>query len=273
MTDDELLRELVAARERRAPCALVTVAATRGSAPRAPGAKMIVYGSGETCGTIGGGKFEALVIEECRAALALRTKMPQLKTYPLHEAAADSFGAVCGGEATVFIEPQALNAALFIVGGGHCARAIARLAAGCGWHVTTIEDRADLLDDFPAQQKVTGSAPAEFIAGREWHSDEALVIVSRNFEIDRESLHAALGRGGMGYLGMMGSKRKVRLVFEEMAARGVTVEQLAKVHSPIGLDLGADTPAEIAISVLAQVMQVMRGASGENMRADDGSGV
>jgi xanthine dehydrogenase accessory factor len=267
--DDDLLRELLRARERRAPCALVTVAATRGSAPRAAGAKMIVYASGEITGTIGGGKFEALVIEESRAAL--RVKTPLLKTYPLHECSGESFGAVCGGEVTVFIEPQAMGTALYLVGGGHCSRAIAQLAAGCGWHVAVVDDRQEALVDFPARQIVTNVSPVDFIAGRQWNRDEALVIVSRNFELDREALHAALRQGGMGYLGMMGSRRKVRLVFEEMIARGVPSNMLERVSAPIGLDIGADTPAEIAVSVAAQILQVMRGASGDALKERAGS--
>ena len=122
---DALLDELVAARRTRTPCALVTVAATTGSVPRAAGSKMLVYGDGKISGTIGGGKFEALAVEDALAAL--RQKLPALKTYPLREGETDSFGAICGGEATVLIEPQVMSEALFLIGAGHCAQAIAKL--------------------------------------------------------------------------------------------------------------------------------------------------
>ncbi|HEY6167801.1 MAG TPA: XdhC family protein [Verrucomicrobiae bacterium] len=262
--NDDLLRELLAAREQRVPCALVTVAATTGSVPRQAGAKMIVYEADKTSGTVGGGKFEALVIQESRAAL--RSKTPLLKTYPLREGEPESFGAICGGEVTVLIEPQAVSEAIFLVGAGHCARAIGKLATDCGWHVTVMDDRADLLADFPAQQKVGDRTPAAFIASRAWQRDEALVIVSRNFEVDREALHAALGQGGMGYLGMIGSHRKVHRVFDDLKARGVPAEKFAGVYAPLGLDVGADAPAEIATSVMAEVMRVLRGRPGGHLR-------
>jgi xanthine dehydrogenase accessory factor len=265
MNTHDVLRALVDARERREHCALVTVAAAHGSTPREAGAKMLVYAGGRTHGTVGGGRFEALVIEESVALLTGNGRVPVLKTYPLREGLRESFGAVCGGEVTVLIEPQTPPEALFLVGAGHCARAIARLAANCGWHVTVMDDRSELLPDFPATVKVAQGSAADFIAGREWRRDEALVIVSRNYKIDRDALLAALRRGGMGYLGMMGSGRKVRLAFDEARAAGVEQERLAQVYAPLGLDLKAETPDEIAVSVMAQVFQVMRGASGGHL--------
>jgi xanthine dehydrogenase accessory factor len=265
MSAHDVLRALLDARERRERCALVTVAAAHGSTPREAGAKMLVYASGKTDGTIGGGRFEALVMAESLALLAANSPRPVLKTYPLREGLAESFGAVCGGEVTVLIEPQTPPEAMFLVGAGHCARAIARLAAQCGWHVTVMDDRSELLADFPAAVKVAQESPADFIASREWRPDEALVIVSRNYGIDRDALLAALRRGGMGYVGMMGSGRKVRLAFDEARAGGIEEERLAQVYAPLGLDLKAETPDEIAVSVLAQIFQVMRGASGGHL--------
>ena len=262
---DELLQELLAARERRADCALATVAATTGSVPREAGAKMIVYADGKTSGTIGGGKFESLVVADALGALGARR--PVLKTYPLHEGDACSFGAICGGEVTILIEPQTSREALVLVGAGHCAQAIAKLARDCGWHVTVLDDRADVLADCAAATlKIGDRPPAEFIASHEWQRDEALVIVSRNYEIDSEALHAALRRSGIAYLGMIGSARKVRRVFDELRARGVSESALASVHAPIGLDIGADSPAEIAVSVLAEVMQALRSRPGGHLR-------
>ena len=262
---DALLRELLAAREQRTPCALVTVAATRGSVPREAGAKMIVYADGKTSGTIGGGKFESLVLADALAVL--RGRQPVLKTYPLHEGDAESFGAICGGEVTLFIEPQNHREAVVLVGAGHCAQAIAKLARECGWHVTVLDDRAEHLAECDAATvKIGDRPPPEFIAAHEWQRDEALIIVSRNYEIDREALHAALQQTGIRYLGMIGSQRKVRRVFDELRARGVDDAALAKVHAPIGLDIGADSPAEIAMSVLAEAMQVLRARPGGRLR-------
>ena len=261
---DTLLEELLAARQRRAGCALATVAATTGSVPREAGAKMIVYADGKISGTIGGGKFEALVVADALAAL--RERRPILKTYPLHEGDACSFGAICGGEVTMLIEPQTMREGVVLVGGGHCAQAIARLAHECGWHVTLLDDRAELLTDAAASLKISDHSPAEFIAAHDWQPDEALVLVSRNYEIDCEALHAALQQPGIAYLGMIGSARKVRRVFDELRTRGISEAALAKVHAPIGLDIGADSPAEIAVAVLAEVMQVLRARNGGHLR-------
>ncbi len=262
---DALLEELAAARRERRPCALITIAATKGSVPRAAGSKMLVYLGGRSSGTIGGGKFEALVVEE--AGRTLLAKKPLLKTYPLHDGSPESFGAICGGEATVLIEPIVMGEGLFLIGGGHCAQAIARLAAECGFFVTIIDDLAEVTCALPARIAVVRDVdPPTFIRGREWQGDEALVMVSRNYVIDREALAAALERTGAGYIGMIGSDRKVRQVFEQLKERGVPSNALSRVYAPLGLDIGADAPVEIAVSVMAEILAVLRGRSGSHLR-------
>jgi xanthine dehydrogenase accessory factor len=263
--NDELLARLLDLRARGERCVLVTVAQTRGSVPREAGAKMLVAANSETFGTVGGGKLEALVIEASRAALIAGA--PVLKTYPLHEGDVESFGAICGGEVTVLLEPQGPRESVVLVGAGHCGRAIARLARECGLPVTVLDDRRELLADFPAGAHVIADrTPAEFIAGREWSARDALVIVSRHFEIDREALAAALRQPAIGYVGMIGSRRKVQHVFDDLRERGCTAGQLARVFAPIGLDLGADSPAEIAVSVLAELLAVLRGKSAGHLQ-------
>jgi xanthine dehydrogenase accessory factor len=262
---DTVLEALLHARRAGIPSALVTVAATSGSVPREPGAKMLVRTDGQTIGTIGGGKFEALVVEACARAMESRT--PVLKTYPLHEGSELSFGAICGGEVTVLIEPFPAADGLYLVGAGHCARAVAELARACGWRVTVLDDRADLLSDFPAHASVADRSPAEFIAQHPWKAGEALVIVSRNFHIDRDALRSALSRERIAYIGMIGSRKKVRPVFDELRAERIGEDKLASVYAPIGLDVGADSPAEIAVAVMAEVMQVLRHRAGGHLRA------
>lgn len=271
---DAFFEELTNARQARRACTLVTIAATRGSVPRAAGSKMLVYADGTASGTIGGGKFEALVLEDTRAAL--RAKQPSLKTYPLHESAPDSFGAICGGEVTLLIEPQLLSESIFLIGGGHCAQAIARLARDCGLFVTVVEDRSEMTATFSSPiETVREIDAAAFIRGRSWQNDEAIVMVSRNYELDREALAAALDTEGAGYIGMIGSKRKVQRVFDELRERGVDSKKFEKVYAPLGLDIGADAPAEIAVSVLAEVLAVLRGKSASHLkmsRADKETG-
>jgi xanthine dehydrogenase accessory factor len=255
----------VPAREPRKAFAVITIAATTGSVPRAAGSKMFVYADGRSSGTIGGGKFESLVIAD--AVAAMREKKPLLKSYPLREGETDSFGAICGGEATVFIEPQLTSESLYLIGAGHCSQAIAKLAAECGLFVTVVEDRDELLADLPAAvARISESSPASFIASHEWRSDEAIVIVSRNHEIDRGALAAALAQTGAGYIGMIGSRRKVRMVFDDMRGRGIPEETLANVYAPLGLDIGADSPAEIAVSTVAEILAVLRQRTARHMR-------
>jgi xanthine dehydrogenase accessory factor len=262
---DGLFEELASARQSRTLCALITIAETKGSVPRAAGSKMLVYADGKTSGTIGGGKFESLVAAE--AQRQMREKKPLLKTYPLHEHARESFGAICGGEATVLIEPQSFGEALFLVGGGHCALAIAKLAVDCGLFVTVVEDRKELSSNFPPQVVVVNDVdPARFIAKRKWRSDEALALVSRNHELDRNALGAALKTTGAGYIGMIGSRRKVQSVFDHWRKKKVAKEKLAAVYAPLGLDIGADSPAEIAVSVMAEILVVLRKRTGEHLR-------
>ena len=261
---EDFLEELLRVQRDRSPCVIVTVAAVKGSVPRAPGAKLIVYPGGRISGTVGGGKFESLVAVDALAGMT--RKEPWLKSYPLHEGDVESFGAICGGEATLFYEPLGAGNRLHIIGAGHCAQALAKLAADCGWHVTVVDDRAEwLAGATAAQRRIQDCAPPEYIAAQSWTADDALVLVSRNFQIDRDALAAALRQPAIGYLGMIGSRKKVRQVFDELKAAGADEKQFARVHAPIGLDLGADSPAEIAVSVMAEVFQVMRKTTGQSL--------
>lgn len=261
-----IAEEIARAHRERRNCVVTTVAVATGSAPRAAGAKMIVYPGGLTSGTVGGGKFESLVIAEALAGVA--REEPWLKTYPLHEGNTDSFGAICGGEVTIFFEPLKAGPALHIIGAGHCAQALAKLAADCGWHVSVVDDREEWLAlALAAHRRIASRSPAEYINAQRWTANDALVIVSRNYLVDRDALGAALRQSPMGYLGMIGSRKKVRQVLDELEAAGVEAAQFARVHAPIGLDLGADSPPEIAVSVMAEMLQVIRKASGRPLSA------
>ncbi len=167
----------------------------------------------------------------------------------------------------VLIEPQILGEAIFLIGCGHCSQAIAKLAVECGLFVTVIDDRADQVSMFPPQvATVCDVHPSKFVAGRKWKSDEALVIVSRNHEIDRDALAAALKTRGAGYIGMIGSNRKVQRVFDQLKKKGISKEKLARVYAPLGLDIGADSPAEIAVSVISEILAILRKRTGKHLR-------
>jgi xanthine dehydrogenase accessory factor len=256
-----IFEELVAARREGISCVLATVAATRGSVPRQVGSKMIVYPDGAIFGRIGGGKFESLLVTDCLAALD--TGGVVLKDYILREGHPDSFGAICGGEVTVLIEPQRTAEAIYLVGAGHCAKAIAQAARSCGLRISVIEDRADIVEAFePADSKIADIPAVEFISQRDWQPGDAIILVNRGYQLDRDALEAALRKTGFGYLGMMGSNRKVLRVYDELKQRGIDPAAFERVHAPIGLDIGADSPEEIAISVLAEILAALRHRSG-----------
>jgi xanthine dehydrogenase accessory factor len=260
-----ILAELLAARSQGIPCVLVTVASAQGSVPRQAGTKMIVYASGKISGTVGGGKAEALIVQD--ALRCLETGKIELKRYPLREGEPDSFGAICGGEITLLIEPQRSGESIYLFGAGHCAAAIARLARSCELNVFVIEDREDKLNAFePANQKHLCKSPDDFVSQQSWNAGDAILLVNRNYMLDRDTLKAVLGTSGYGYVGMIGSKRKVLKVYDELRTQGVNSESLSQVHAPLGIDIGADSPEEIAISVMAEVLAVLRKRSGKSMR-------
>lgn len=132
-------------------------------------------------------------------------------------------------------------------------------------HVTVIDDREELLSDFPvAARRINTPAPS-FITARQWQPTDALLLVSRNHELDQQALAASMRVTGIPYLGMIGSQRKVHRVFNALRAAGVPDEQLKAVYAPLGLDIGADSPSEIAISALAELLTVLRRRSGTHL--------
>lgn len=249
-------------------CVLATVIATQGSTPRKKGAKMLVRGDGSLVGTVGGGKFESLVLDACKEAL----NSGELKTYhfPLHELSDESFGAICGGEITVLLEPHQMKQRLLISGAGHCGQALAELALNCEWPVVMFDDRPELFDSpFYREGRVHIQTDAGALECFEFKADDCIVLVSKGHPEDRAALKAILSRDPVpqfAYFGMIGSDRKVSMVIKDMEAEGIAEALLKKVYAPIGLNIGSETPAEIAVSIMAEILQVTRGARGGHMR-------
>ena len=251
-------------------CVLVTVVESNGSAPRKNGAKMLIRQDGTSRGTIGGGKFESLVMEQAQLALASGDTI--LKSFPLHECAEDSFGAICGGEVTVLLEPHQMKQRIIISGAGHCGQALASLARSCGWAVVVVDDREELFESefYRKEQKtMTYLTDPAIFDNFEFRASDALVLVSRGHPQDRAVLEAVLMRDPipeLAYFGMIGSRRKVSMVMKDMAEQGIPQDLLDRVYAPLGLDIGSESPAEIAISIMAEILQVTRGAPGGPMR-------
>jgi xanthine dehydrogenase accessory factor len=249
-------------------CVVVTVIATQGSTPRKKGAKMLVRGDGTLVGTVGGGKFESLVLDACNAAL--KSGEIETRSFPLHELSDESFGAICGGEITVLLEPYAMKQRLLISGAGHCGQALAELALNCEWPVVMFDDRKDLFAaPFYKEGRVSIQTDADALDRFDFKADDCIVLVSKGHPEDRAALKAILSRDPVpefAYFGMIGSDRKVSMVLKDMEEEGIPEEQLKKVYAPIGLNIGSESPAEIAVSIMAEILQVTRGARGGHMR-------
>lgn len=237
--------------------AMATVVSAIGSTPREAAARMLVLPDGTTRGTIGGGKFESLVVEDARALLT-RGGLPFSKEYVFLPDGANSFGAVCGGRATVMLEIVERAPRLFVVGAGHCGRALARAGTITGWEVTVCDERSAQLEPsaFPEGTSLVKVAddygdlplpsPSDFVA-----------VITRGHVTDGLALRKLRGVP-VAYLGMMGSRAKRKALYDELRAEGWRDEEFTRIRSPIGLDIGAESPEEIAIAIVAEMIRRRR---------------
>jgi xanthine dehydrogenase accessory factor len=239
--------------------ALCQLVRTEGSTPGRAGWKLLVRPDGSVCGNLGGGAFEALVKRDAERKLAEPSPAAEVKRYYLTETAArgEATGMVCGGLAEVFLEVLTARPLLVLCGGGPVAQALARNAVLCGFEVLVAEDREafrspDLFPEATRFATVTRDYADDFLAD-ESGRDLYVAVVSRCWETDLAAL-ASIARQGVArrYLGLMGSERKVRRIRDELAGRGVELDDL---RAPIGLPIGGDTPGELAVSILAEVIQ------------------
>lgn len=248
----EVITALNKALQQDEPVAMATVVEVQGASPAQAGFKLLVRPDGSVVGNIGGGALEQRVREE--AAAALHEGRSRLVHYTLREEGPDALGMLCGGEATVFVEVYQPAAVLLIVGGGHIGQPLAEMGRLVGFDVRVVDvqpDRATVPQLDPA-----AITPQTYV-----------VLITENHVTDEQALRHLLGAPA-AYVGMIGSRRKVEIIFDHLRAEGATEERLAQVRAPIGLDLGGRSPAEIALSILAEVVQVRyRGSGGPRSRA------
>jgi xanthine dehydrogenase accessory factor len=249
------------------PAALATVVRARGSVPRHAGSKMIIYGDGRLLGTIGGGEMESRVAGEAQAALA--EGRPRMMHYNLVDPKSGDPG-VCGGEVDIFIEPLSQLPTVLVVGAGHVGRSVAHLAKWLGFRVVVSDDRPDFAtpEAVPDADLYLSIPIAEIPQQLAIRPNTYIVLTTRNMGLDVAGLPALLDTSA-GYIGVIGSRRRWATAVEQLAAQGVSRERLAQVHSPMGLELHAETPEEIAVSILAEILMVKGGGSGEVMRLDN----
>jgi len=239
------------------PAALVTIVSVQGSTPQKPGAKMVVRADGRIVGTIGGGCLEAEMARRARHAIS--TGRAELTSFDLTPEEAGQDGLVCGGRMQVFIEPIEATPVMCVLGAGHVAVPLARMAAACGFQVEVVDDRVEFAnaERFPEARLLVGSfreAASQLTLG----PNTFAVVVTRGHAGDAQALESVLGKG-LRYVGLLGSRAKAVHVLSALRERGVEAQEVAAVHTPIGLDIGARSPEEIAVSILAEMIAVRRG--------------
>ncbi len=250
-----LLRELLEAVEDRRPVVLATVVDSSRSVPRRPGSKMLVFADGSTSGSIGGGEMEARVIAEALDVLVERR--PRRLSYSLLDPRTGDPG-VCGGEVELYLEPHMPQTTVYVIGIGHVGRAVVELADWLGYRVIAWDDRAELTDDLDGADEVLTGTIAEALATAPPDAHSRVVMVTRNVDLDVEILPALLATP-VPTIGLMGSNRRWSTTRQRLLDAGVDEGELARVRSPIGIEIAAETPAEIAVSILAQVIGQERG--------------
>jgi len=257
--NQEVFAAVADALERGEPAALVTIVSALGSTPQRVGAKMLVFADGRIVGTIGGGCYENDAFWKAREAITARR--PQLVHYELSDDFAQETGLICGGQMDVYIEPIEPSPELYVIGAGHVGFHLARLAHEVGFLVHGVDDREKFANTerFPhAAEVVTEDIPT-WIARSALPPHAYVVIVTRGHTNDLEALRA-LAPKDLRYLGLIGSRAKVARIYDELTTNGsMAGEALKHVHAPIGLEIGAVTPQEIAVSILAELIAVKHG--------------
>ncbi len=250
---DAVQRALVDALETATPAALATVVKTLGSSPRAVGAKMLVYADGRIVGSVGGGDMERRVIRS--AQTAIQEGKPQYLDFKLsHPERGDPM--VCGGEMEIYVEPLLMTPTLLIVGAGHVGAACAELAKFLGFRVVVLDDRPDFLsrEKFPTADELHAGDLVPLLEAHEITPQTYVLLVTRDHNLDAALLRVVIHQPA-AYIGMLGSKRRVLTVFGMLKQEGAPPGLLARVHAPVGLEIDAETPQEIAVSIMAEIIK------------------
>ncbi len=252
---ENIFEKILEVQKGRKGSALVTVTRTKGSTPRNAGSKMIVLADGEIFGSVGGSVVEALVIEKAKECI--RSGKYVTVSHNLEDPERKDTGMICGGMMDFFIEPLNTVPYLFLFGGGHVAVPVATLARQVGFEYTVIDDREAFAnrENFPDAREIVVDDMEKYAEGLELHSSDFVVIMTRGHLHDYHVLKGVI-RKSCHYLGMIGSKSKCKEIFAKLHEEGISEDLLKQVHAPIGLNIHAETPEEIAVSILAEMIKV-----------------
>ena len=252
----EQLAELTAKGE---PAVLATVITSRGSAPRRAGAKMLIGKDGTFTGTVGGGGVELQVLQ--KAAEIMNSGEPQIVHLDL-SGKGDQATMICGGQMDVFLEPILPPDTLYLFGAGHISQSTTAMGKMLGFRTVVVDPRAEYnnADRFPDADLLIVKEYADAFPELNINENSYIIIYTPGHILDEQCLQFASGTKAK-YIGMIGSKKKVKEVKERLLQKGVPAAQLDRAHAPIGLEIGSETPQEIAISILAEIIKVKRSNS------------
>ena len=258
-----IFERLVELEKKGEVAALATIIQTQGSVPRHSGSRMLIFPDGSIEGTIGGGEMEGHVVEEGLAAL--RDGKSRVRTYAFNGPGEGSVG-VCGGEIEVFVEPIRTNPTLVVIGGGHVGVAVAHLADWLGFRIVVSDDRPEFAssDAVPEADEIHSGPMADLPSQLDINENTYLVLTTRGVDVDVPGLPALLETPA-AYIGVIGSRRRWETTSKALLDHGVSKEALARVRSPIGLELNAETPEEIAVSILSEIIMLRQGGTGDSM--------
>jgi xanthine dehydrogenase accessory factor len=249
-----LLQESLELLDARVPHAIATIAVAKGSVPGKQGASMIVTAAGECFGTVGGAGLEEKTKALCRQAIAERKGgIVHFDLAYYKEGALDS---LCGGQVDVFIEYMAPAPHVLIAGGGHCGLEVAKLCDQLEYAYSVVDERPDYAskERFPTAKTLAVGKPEALFPTMDLSGYTHLILVGHSHQTDTGTLYEAVKRF-KGYIGLISSRMKKKEMFMRLKARGVTDEELARVEAPIGMAIGAETPAEIAVSILGSIIK------------------
>jgi len=254
----DIFEEILRMRRAGRRGALATIVHTNGSIPSYESSRMLVRDDGTIAGTIGGGCVEAEVWAAAKEVMD--AEQPRKMTFNLNHDADYDMGLICGGTLEVFVEPILPQPTLYIFGAGHVSLAVSRIASEAGFAITVIDDRASFANAarFPMASEIHTSY-AESFEKIHPNSSSYLLIVTRGHKDDMRVLAWAIATEAR-YIGMIGSKRKVLSVYKALEKEGYAPEKFERVHAPVGLDIGALSPEEIAVSIAAELIAVRRNA-------------
>jgi xanthine dehydrogenase accessory factor len=260
--NQEVFKALTDALDKGEEVALVTIVSSTGSTPQRVGAKMLVYADGRTVGTIGGGCYENEAFWKAREAI--KERKPVSVRYELNDDFAQETGLVCGGQMEVFIEPVEPSPEVYVFGAGHVGYFVARMAHEVGFKVHVVDDREKFAstERFGDGVDVVVEEIPTWLAAHPLPATSYAVIVTRGHRHDLDALRA-LASQNLRYIGLIGSRAKVKRIYDALREEGLSPEALRRIHAPIGLDIGAITPQEIAVSILAELIAVKHGKVAE----------